>query len=148
MNLASEYAGAGITIIEVRFSPLGGDDEGIRKIRRVFTVLDEFREHGMNVTLGLSGTIGRAALALGHADAYSVGVGMMEKVNHAQTVARYRQAPDPDKEQGGGAAAGIYLPGWGQGVRQGCATAAAAHRHSHADWLPDRIVPHKCDWSS
>lgn len=93
----------------MRFSPLGGDDEGIRKIRRVFTVLDEFREHGMNVTLGLSGTIGRAALALGHADAYSVGLGMMEKVNHAQTVARYRQAPDPDKEQGG-AAAGIYLP--------------------------------------
>lgn len=116
VNLASEYAGAGITTIEVRFSPLGGDDEGIRKIRRVFTVLDEFREHGMNVTLGLSGNIGRAALALGHADEYSVGLGMMEKVNHAQTVARYRQAPDPDKEQGGGAAAGIYLPRLGATV--------------------------------
>lgn len=40
---------------------------------------------------------------------------MMEKVNHAQTVARYRQAPDPDKDQGG-ATAGIYLPQLGATV--------------------------------
>ena len=63
----------------------------------------------MTVTLGLSGNIGRDAVAMGHADAYSVGLGMLEKVNHAQTMARLRKEPDPDKEQGGGAAGGIYL---------------------------------------
>ena len=92
-------------------------------------MLDQFREHGMTVTLGLSGNIGRAALAMGHADAYSVGLVMLEKVNHAQTMARYRKAPDPDKDQGGGAAAGIYLP------RLGATVSAKAARQllSHTD---------------
>lgn len=129
IGLAAEYAGAGIRAIETRFSPLGGDDEGIRKIRTTFGELDQFREHGMTVTLGLSGNIGRAALAMGHADAYSVGLGMLEKVNHAQTMARYRKAPDPDKDQGGGAAGGIYLP------RLGATVSAKAARQllSHTD---------------
>lgn len=129
IDLAAEYAGAGIRDIEIRFSPLGGDDEGIRKIRTVFTALDHFREHGMTVTLGLSGNIGRAALAMGHADAYSVGLGMLEKVDHSQTMSRYRKAPDPNKEQGGGAAGGIYLP------RLGATVSAKAARQllSHTD---------------
>ncbi|GAB5901799.1 hypothetical protein OKHIL_76100 [Mycolicibacterium mageritense] len=129
IDLAAEYAGAGIRDIEIRFSPLGGDDEGIRKIRTVFTVLDQFREHGMTVTLGLSGNIGRAALAMGHADAYSVGLGMLEKVDHSQTMSRYRKAPDPDKVQGGGAVGGIYLP------RLGATVSAKAARQllSHTD---------------
>jgi hypothetical protein len=77
----------------------------------------------------LSGNIGRATLAMGHADAYSVGLGMLEKVNHAQTMARYRKAPDPDKDQGGGAAGGIYLP------RLGATVSAKAARQllSHTD---------------
>lgn len=116
MNLPAEYASAGIHAIEVRLSPFGGDDEGIRKIRKAFSFLDEFRERGINVTLGLSGNIGQAALALGHADAYSVGVGLLEKVNHAQTIARYRREPDPEKAQSGGATAGIYLPRLGATV--------------------------------
>jgi len=109
IDLAAEYAGAGISDVEIRFSPLGGDDEGIRKIRTAFGVLDQFRERDLSVALGLSGNIGRAAVAMGHADAYSVGLGMLEKVNHAQTMARYRKEPDPDKKQSGGAAGGIYL---------------------------------------
>lgn len=129
IDLAAEYAGAGIRDIEIRFSPLGGDDEGIRKIRTVFTVLDHFREHGMTVTLGLSGNIGRAALAMGHADAYSVGLGMLEKVNHSQTMSRYRKAPDPDKDQGGGAPGGIYLPSLGATV----SAKAARQLLSHTD---------------
>ncbi|QEM45751.1 hypothetical protein FZ046_14170 [Mycolicibacterium grossiae] len=129
IDLAAEYASAGIGHIEIRLSPFGGDDEGIRKIRTAFAMLDQFREHDLNVTLGLSGNIGRAALAMGHADAYSVGVGMLEKVNHAQTMARYRRAPDPDKDQGGGAAGGIYLP------RLGATVPAKAARQllSHTD---------------
>lgn len=129
IDLAAEYADAGISDVEIRFSPFGGDDEGIRKIRAAFGVLDQFREYDITVTLGLSGNIGRAALAMGHADAYSVGLGMLEKVNHAQTMARYRKAPDPDKEQSGGAAGGIYLP------RLGATVSAKAARQllSHTD---------------
>lgn len=110
IDLAAEYVNADIDDVEIRFSPFGGDGEGIPKIRKAFRALDQFRERGIRVTLGLSGNIGRAALAMGHADAYSVGIGMLEKVNHVQTVARYRQAPNPDKEQSGGVTAGIYLP--------------------------------------
>ena len=129
LDLAAEYARAGISNVEIRFSPFGGDDEGIRKIRTVFGVLDQFREHDLTVTLGQSGNIGRAALAMGHADAYSVGLGMLEKVNHSQTMARYRKAPDPDKDQGGGAAGGIYLS------RLGATVPAKAARQllSHTD---------------
>lgn len=129
LDLAAEYARAGISNVEIRFSPFGGDDEGIRKIRTAFRVLDQFREHDLTVTLGQSGNIGRAALAMGHADAYSVGLGMLEKVNHSQTMARYRKAPDPDKDQGGGAAGGIYLS------RLGATVPAKAARQllSHTD---------------
>ena len=129
LDLAAEYARAGISSVEIRFSPFGGDDEGIRKIRTAFGVLDQFREHDLTVTLGQSGNIGRAALAMGHADAYSVGLGMLEKVNHSQTMARYRKAPDPDKDQGGGAAGGIYLS------RLGATVPAKAARQllSHTD---------------
>lgn len=127
LDLAAEYARAGISNVEIRFSPFGGDDEGIRKIRTAFGVLDQFREHDLTVTLGQSGNIGRAALAMGHADAYSVGLGMLEKVNHSQTMARYRKAPDPDKDQGGGAAGGIYLSRLGATVRAKAARQLLSH---------------------
>lgn len=127
LDLAAEYARAGISNVEIRFSPFGGDDEGIRKIRTAFRVLDQFREHDLTVTLGQSGNIGRAALAMGHADAYSVGLGMLEKVNHSQTMARYRKAPDPDKDQGGGAAGGIYLSRLGATVRAKAARQLLSH---------------------
>ncbi len=129
LDLAAEYARAGISNVEIRFSPFGGDDEGIRKIRTAFGVLDQFREHDLTVTLGQSGNIGRAALAMGHVDAYSVGLGMLEKVDHSRTMARYRKAPDPDKDQGGGAAGGIYLS------RLGATVPAKAARQllSHTD---------------
>lgn len=127
LDLAAEYARAGISNVEIRFSPFGGDDEGIRKIRTAFGVLDQFREHDLTVTLGQSGNIGRAALAMGHADAYSVGLGMLEKVNNSQMMARYRKAPDPDKDQGGGAAGGIYLSRLGATVRAKAARQLLSH---------------------
>jgi hypothetical protein len=97
VDLPAEYAAAGIDTIEIRLSPFGGDDESLRKIRKAFGFLHDFRERGVHVTLGQSGNIGQTALALGYADAYSVGVGMLEKVNHAQTLARYRRKPIPTK---------------------------------------------------
>jgi hypothetical protein len=56
IDLAAEYASAGIRDIEIRLSPFGGDDEGIRKIRTAFGVLDQFREHDLAVTLGCQAT--------------------------------------------------------------------------------------------
>ena len=113
--LAAEYVSAGITEVEIRISPLGGEDEGLAKIRSVFTTLDVYSNAGLTLTLGQSGNIGATAVALGHATHYSVGVGMREKVNHAAALNRQRreffaEAADGDS-QGGGPVAGIYLPG-------------------------------------
>ena len=107
LDLAAEYAAAGLDTVEIRLSPFGGDDESLRKIRSAFAFLQTFHERGIHVTLGQSGNIGQTALALGYIDAYSVGIGMLEKVNHSQVVARHRREPGKDQ---GGAAAGIYLP--------------------------------------
>ena len=107
IDLAAEYAAAGLDTVEIRLSPFGGDDESLRKIRSAFAFLQTFHERGIHVTLGQSGNIGQTALALGYIDAYSVGIGMLEKVNHSQVVARHRREPGKDQ---GGAAAGIYLP--------------------------------------
>lgn len=108
-----EYAAAGITDIEIRLSPLGGDDESLRKIRDAYTTIRLFKEAGLHVTLGHSGNIGQIAVAMGHADAYSVGVGMLERVNHRSLINRQKQPPKPrtDDNPGGGPTAGIYLPG-------------------------------------
>ncbi len=60
--------------------------------------------------LGQSGNIGRAAVALGHAD----GVGMREQFNCADVISRQKQAPrEPvdGEEQSGAAVGGIYLAG-------------------------------------
>jgi hypothetical protein len=112
--LAAEYVRAGVRNIELRISPLGGDDEGIRKIRNALGIVRAFTDAGLEVTLGLSGNIGQAALALGHAAHYSVGIGMRERVNHAATMRRQQQPPTPaqdDDDHGGGPVSGIYLPG-------------------------------------
>ena len=114
-GMAAEYAQAGIAELELRLSPLGGENEGPAKIKSVFAICDTFRAAGIRVTLGQSGNIGRAAVALGHADAYSVGVGMREKTDYSAGL--YRQLnpapPSSDDESSGprGALAGIYLPG-------------------------------------
>ncbi|MFV1365891.1 hypothetical protein AAHH97_21015 [Mycolicibacterium elephantis] len=109
IDLAQEYAAAGVTMVEVRLSPFGGDDESLRKIRSGFAFLDSFRERGIHTTLGLSGNVGETALAIGHADAFSVGLGVLERVDHAGVVARLRREPDPEKDRGG-APGGVYLP--------------------------------------
>ena len=114
-ELAREYYRAGVRFMEVRISPLGGEDEGVRKVRSAFAVLQAFSDAGLTVTAGLSGNIGQVALALGHAGHYSVGIGMRERVDHAAAISRQKQPPKPpvdgSPEGGGGPIAGIYLPG-------------------------------------
>lgn len=114
-RLADEYRDASITAVELRVTPLGGDDESVAKIRSVFAIADAFIGTGIEVVLGQSGNIGHTAVALGHAVHYSVGVGLRERVDHAAAISRQR-APEKTgdgDEQGNrfGATAGIYLPG-------------------------------------
>lgn len=111
---AEEYANAGFTQIEIRISPLGGENDGVPKIKKAFRMLDQFTDAGLNVTLGQSGNIGQAAVALGHAEHYSVGIGQLESVNHASIVQRQSKPPildDEGKKKGGGGWEGVYLPG-------------------------------------
>jgi hypothetical protein len=115
-RLAQEYAGAGITALDLRVTPLGGDNESVAKIRSVFGIADRFAEVGIEVVLGFSGNIGQAAVALGHVAHYSVGVGLREQVNHTAAITRQKTPlPErPDDSEGNGrfgAVAGIYLPG-------------------------------------
>lgn len=113
-TIARDYASAGFTRIELRFTPLGSESDSILKVRSVFAIADVFREYGMKVTLGRSGNIGQAAFALGHVDGFSVGIGQMEHVNHATDVSRQNIAPKLDengKRVGGGVWQGVYLPG-------------------------------------
>lgn len=115
-RLAGEYRDAGIGAIELRVTPLGGDDESVAKIRSVFAIADAFIAAGIEVVLGQSGNIGHTAVALGHVTHYSVGVGLRERVDHAAAINRQKSPSDDDgdqDEQGGrfGAIAGIYLPG-------------------------------------
>lgn len=111
-TIAREYGDAGFADLDLRFTPLGGEFDGIPKIRAVLAAADRFRTQGMRVVLGRSGNIGQAAFALGHVHGYTVGIGQMEHVNHASDINRQKQPPKFD-EQGkrkGGAWQGVYLP--------------------------------------
>lgn len=109
-HLAAAYADAGIGSVELRLSPLGGEDESVRKVRTALEIVRVFRDTGMEVRLGYQGHIGQTALALGLVHAFSVGVGMREKVNHGEAIGR--QTHPRDEDQGGaarGALAGVHL---------------------------------------
>jgi hypothetical protein len=105
--IAASYVAQGFTVVELRVTPFGGEDEGPRKIREAFATLQAFVDAGLQTTLGCSGNLGQAAMAVGHVQHYSVGVGMLEKVNHAATIARQQKPRVPGK--GFGAQAGLYL---------------------------------------
>ncbi|GAB3552200.1 hypothetical protein GCM10027404_22390 [Arthrobacter tumbae] len=129
-NVAEEYARAGFTAVDVRFSPLGGEKESIRKIRAVYKNLDAFKGYGFEVTLGQSGNIGQAAVALGHANHYSVGVAQLESVNHARTINAQSKPPilDEDgKKKPRPSQEGVYLPGLALTVSRATGTALLGH---------------------
>jgi len=112
-QLAAEYVRAGVLDLELRLSPFGGDDESVKKIRDGFAAAQKFTDAGLTVTLGQSGNLGQVAVALGHVNSYSVGVGMLERVDHSSVVNRQKQPPRERAEDdaGGGPTAGIYLQG-------------------------------------
>jgi hypothetical protein len=114
-QLAAEYASAGFEAIDLRFTPLGSEDDGIPKIRDAFAVADTFRAAGLRVVLGRAGNVGQTAYALGHVDGYSMGIGQMEHVNHSSDITRQKQKPKVDDEgnkvKNKGIWQGVYLPG-------------------------------------
>lgn len=112
-ELAADYVRAGITDLELRLSPFGGEDESLKKIRDGFTAARAFTDAGLRVTLGQSGNLGQVAVALGHVESYSVGIGQLERVDHRAQINRQKQVPkprDPDKPRGG-PLTGVYLNG-------------------------------------
>lgn len=129
-DLASQYSQTGITRLELRLSPLGGEDESLAKIKSAYVILDAFRNAGLATTLGLSGTIGHAAVAFGHADHYSVGVGQLEHVSHTSAISTQQRPPMFDengKKKTGGGGDGVYLPGIAQTVSRSVAEALLGH---------------------
>ncbi|KAA9105986.1 hypothetical protein [Microbacterium rhizomatis] len=129
-ELATEYTRAGFQQIDLRFSPLGGENDSIAKVRSVFAAAQAFTSNGITVTLGHSGNIGQVAYALGHVAAYSVGIGMGEKVDLASDYTRQATPPKRDengKRIGGGQWEGVYLPGLAMTLKKTRAEALLGH---------------------
>lgn len=130
VDLAAQYSQTRIARLELRLSPFGGEDESLAKIKSAYVILDAFRNAGVVTTLGLSGTIGHAAVAFGHADRYSVGVGQLEHVSHTSTISAQQRPPQLDengKKKSGGGGDGVYLPGIAQTVSRAAAGALLGH---------------------
>jgi len=139
--LAASYASAGISRPELRLTPVGGDDESLPRIQSVFAIYAAFTQAGIEVTLGASGNIGHAAVALGHVTHYSVGVGLLESVDYKATSNRQSAPPKPvEDKRNRGVIAGIYLPGLMLIVGRQHGGPARQHRHPHQDRLPPRLL--------
>lgn len=108
-EIARRYADAGVHGLELRISPFGGDDLGPIAVRRVLDALGSFRRTDLQITLGMAGTVGMAALALGLVDAISTGVGYREQFDHRSAMSSQRNASQ--REGGGGNPARVLLPG-------------------------------------
>jgi hypothetical protein len=87
-RIAASYAGVGVESVDLRLSPLGGEDESVRKVHSALEIVRIFRDGGLDVHLGYQGHIGQTALALGLLKGFSVGVGIREQVNHAGAIGR------------------------------------------------------------
>jgi len=107
--VAKRYRIAGASHIDLRLSPLGGHDNGARKIQSALDIAAAFRDAPLVVTLGLQGQVGQPAVALGAADRYSVGIGYREQLNFKSMISSQRRDPNLDAEFA--SPIGILLPG-------------------------------------
>ena len=122
-EIASIYAQAGLDAIELRVTPLGGEDVGPQKVHDVRDMLRAFRNRGVRVVLGMSGSIGHTLTALGETDGYSVGVGMLESFDAASRLNRQVKEYDTPPETVQGTQPGVYLAPLGQTLRKKAAAA-------------------------
>jgi hypothetical protein len=130
-TIARELGRAGFRTVDVRVSPTSGEKDSLQKVRKVFAILDEFKSIGFEVNLGMSGNLGQVAIALGHADSFSVGVGQGEHVDHRGLLRRQVNPPkkkfDDDGNEKRGAWKGVYLPGIAATVSVRTSTALLNH---------------------
>lgn len=96
IDIATRYIDAGVAKLELRVSPLGGEDQGPLTIQRTVHSLSTLRSAGLRPMLGLSGTIGHATTALGLTDGYSTGVGLGERYNYKDQIANQRRLHQDD----------------------------------------------------
>ena len=123
-RLAELYADAGVEAIELRLSPVGGEDESIGKVRSSLDIVGAFADAVSDVYLGHQGQLGQTALALGLVRGFSVGVGMHEHVNHAGVINRQTHPKPPDEEGASfGPTAGVHLTEAAATVPRGMARA-------------------------
>ncbi len=108
-EVAAQYTQTGVASIDLRFSPLGGEEEGSRKVRSAFAITRTFRDAGLAVIMGSQGNIGHAGLALGLAEGFSVGIGYRESYNYRQAINRQGKAPAKGDGRRG-PTSGVYLP--------------------------------------
>lgn len=143
-ELAAEYARLGLARLELRLSPFGGEELSARQIRRGFDRLRAFTDAGVTVAAGWSGTVGQTAVARGAAVHYSVGLGLLESVDHRMALTDQqkprRVSADGDPRTRGAdprhlsARADADRP---TGVRS---ATDRPHRRPHPDRLPDRSL--------
>ena len=101
----------GVRAVDLRISPLGGDNEGPIKIRSVLQILHAFHRSGVAVIMGSQGTIGETALAMGLAQGFSVGIGYRERYDHKAAISRQRKPTSSSGAGPRGPVAGVYLRG-------------------------------------
>jgi hypothetical protein len=111
-RIAADYRAVGIGAIDLRISPLGGEDEGPVKVASALEIAQKFREAGIDVLFGFQPAIGHTAIALGVASGYSTGIGNREHFNYASAMSVQRRPPDAGKKRFG-SPAGVFLPGAG-----------------------------------
>jgi hypothetical protein len=109
-DIAARYAAAGIAMMQVRISPLGGENVGPQAIQRAWTALAAVDGAGIGVTLGMSGIIGHVTAALGLADGFSTGIGHRERYDHRSAMAAQRR-PRDDDDRRFAPAAKVYVAG-------------------------------------
>jgi hypothetical protein len=109
-ELAKRYADTGVTALDLRLSPLGANNDGSRKVRTAFEIIDTFNAEGISVNLGLQGNLGQTALALGIVGGFSVGIGVRESIDHGSAIAA-QQKPRSKSDKFFGAQPGIWLHG-------------------------------------
>lgn len=114
--MAKRYRLAGATRLDLRITPLGGHDNGPRKIADALDIAAAFTAEGLRVTLGQQGQIGPLAIAAGAVNSVSVGIGYRARLDFKGMI--YSQRREPDPAAGFGSPAGIFLPGPGITVRR------------------------------
>jgi|CXWL01.1.fsa_nt_gi hypothetical protein len=111
-RVAADYRAVGVVSVDLRLSPLGGEDEGPSKVTSALEIATKFSDAGLDVVLGYQPAIGHTALALGIVSGYSAGVGYREHVNHVAAMGQQRKPALPGAKRFG-SSAGVFLPAAG-----------------------------------